>query len=96
VGVELVEGGHPGAEGGQDAERVTVALRVVLDVEAFEGGVGGLEEEDAEAGVGGVGDLGLSAVELVEEGGVLFPVVQGVAMDAEDGGDGGDGFPGGK
>lgn len=56
-GVELVEGWHPGAEGGEDAEGVAVAFLVVLDVEALEGGVGGLEEEDAEAGVGGVGEV---------------------------------------
>jgi hypothetical protein len=95
-GVDFFEGFHPRAEGGEEAEGVAEALLAVLDVEAAEGGVGGLEEEEAEAGFGGGGELGLAAGEFGGEVGIIAPVVQGVAVDAEDLGDGGDGSAGGK
>src|SRR4051812_9519591 len=71
------EGGAVGAEEGEEAEAVAVAELGVFDVEAVEGGLSGLEEEEADAGVGGAVEVVAVLLEGGGEGGFVFPVVEG-------------------
>jgi hypothetical protein len=94
---EVVEAGHPGTEDGHDAEGVAGGgFGVMLDAEAGDGGVSGVEEKFTESAVDGVGKVALAGAQLGSEGGFGFPEVEGGAVDAQEGGDRGDGFAGGE
>src|SRR5688572_22530997 len=97
-GFELGGAGDGGEGEGAAGEHSEELVGVFGSLPAFAPGEGaldqveGFEEEEVEAGAGGFHGLGLAAIELCDERGVLgLPAVEGGAVDAEDGGGGGGG-----
>jgi hypothetical protein len=89
-GFGLVHVGDVGTEDGEEAEGVLETV-VEFAPEAVEGGLSGLKEEAAKAGVGGAADFVLALGEFAEKGGVASPMMEGPAADGEGCGDGADG-----